>query len=1127
MKKIECLYLFLFLILFGCTEEYQLTGLNSENEAIFTKLPMEQTGIDFSNELDENAKFNGLQYEYYYNGSGLAVSDFNNDGLKDVFFVSALKQHKLFLNQGNLKFMDASRFTGMLFRQRFSGGVTVVDINNDGFMDIYISNSGKYKEEEKRKNKLYINLGPKGEYNIPTFSEQGAKYGLDIADCSTQATFFDYDKDGDLDMFLLNHYPTTYPASKSIAELLNMDGTVSNDKLLRNDNNYFTDVSKEAGIIHSRLEYGLGVAVGDVNNDGWPDLYVSTDYSGKDHLYMNNKNGTFSDRILEATDQISFFAMGNDMSDINNDGWLDIMTVDMMGESNYDIKTSMSGMNPKAFNEAVDMKLHHQYMYNALQINSGFLNENNVPKFSNVAQLAGVSSTDWSWAPLFFDMDNDGFKDLFVSNGIKRDFRNNDFVNYVNKKQDSIHSNKKFSPEIYISDILSKMPTRKKENFFFKNSGGLNFLKMNSVWGDGVLTSSNGAVYADLDNDGDLEIIVNNTDDPAFVLKNNSRELGLGHFLAIKLKGSKSNRDGVGARIIVTAGEKQQIQELYFSKGFMSAMSRELHFGLGASLEVTVEVVWPDGKHQIIKNIHADQLLTLDYANAITKEIESDKEPVERLFKSRTVNSISHLHEENNFDDFLRESLLPHKMSNEGPSIAVGDVNGDELDDVYVGGASTFSGTMYVQKVDGSFMKTNTELMEHEAAFEDVAAAFVDVDNDGDLDLYVVSGGNEHNEGDYFLRDRLYVNDGSGNFKHVANALPNVALSGSCIKVADYDNDGDKDFFIGGRQVPGKYPAPAKSYLLQNNSKNGNISFVEVKASINDTWKSLGMVTDAVWVNLNNDSFLDLIVTGEWMPIRVFENLNGVDFIEKTKEYGLQNTNGWWYSLAVNDFDNDGDIDLVAGNLGLNYKYKANYDSPFEVYADDFDESGSNDIVLSYYDNKKLVPVRGRQCSSNQMPFIKDKFPTYDAYGKASVIDIFNDNQLKKSVHLKAYTFATTFFENKGGEFKSQIMENNVQLSSVNDILIDDFDEDGHNDIMMVGNLYGAEVETPRNDASHGVFLKGNGKGSFEYLNARESGLMINGESKYARTITIKGTKNVIVAKNSDSLQVIPVRPLR
>ncbi|WP_034255982.1 VCBS repeat-containing protein [Arenibacter latericius] len=1123
MKNFTIPIILFAMLVSSCGEEYNLSGLNSEEESIFTKLSMAETGIDFSNDLDEDMRFNGLQYEYYYNGSGLAVADFNNDGLKDLFFVSTLKQHKLFLNRGDLQFEDVSDMTGILYRQKFSGGITIVDINNDGWMDIYISNSGKFNDPEKRKNELYINMGADNKSGIPTFTEQSVKYGLDLSDCSTQAVFFDYDNDGDLDLFLLNHSPTPYPTGVSLAELMTMDGGVANDRLLRNDNNFFTDVSKEAGIAQNRLEYGLGVAVGDVNNDGWPDIYISNDYSGKDHLYINNGDGTFSDRIHDAMNHISFFAMGNDIADINNDGWLDIMTVDMMGDNSYDQKTSMSGMNPKSFHESVDIGLHHQYMYNTLQLNSGFL-EDNVPVFSDIAQLTGTSSTDWSWGPLFFDMDNDGHKDLFVSNGIKRDFRNNDFVNYVNKKQDSIFKAKSFDPKKYITDVLDKMPSRKKENYFYRNRGNLDFVNMNRAWGDGSVTSSNGAVYADLDNDGDLEIIVNNSDDKAYILKNNSRELGLGRYIAFKLNGPSSNIDGIGTRVIVTTEEGSQVQELYFTRGFMSAMGRQLHFGLGAAKEVKVEVIWPDNKRQLIKNVKADQLLTLNYSDA--KKVPSSTDLPLNIFELSEITGIDYHHVENDFDDFERESLLPHKMSDEGPAIAVGDINGDGLDDIHIGGALGSPGIIYIQQKDGSFIETNKELMMKDSVYEDVASLFIDVDGDNDLDLYVVSGGNENDEGSPLLLDRIYINNGSGQFQYDPNALPKIAISGSIVKAVDYDNDGDLDLFIGGRQVPGEYPKAPKSYLLQNNSENGKVVFSEVKDVFGEVNPNLGMVTDALWVDLNKDGNMDLVVTGEWMPIRVFENDGKGAFIEKTEEYGFNETNGWWYSLAAYDFDNDGDLDIVAGNLGLNYKYKAEKDAPFEVYGSDFDESGTNDIVLGFYDDEKLVPVRGRQCSSEQMPFIKKKFPTYDSFGKATIDDIFDENQLENSTHLKAYTFATSYFENKGGHFEIRKLDNLAQLSSVNQILVDDFNGNGHKDLVMVGNLYGSEVETPRNDASYGMYLEGDGKGNFKAIPTWESGLMVKGDVKNARTIMVNGKRHIILAKNDDRVEVVGVKSL-
>ena len=1118
-------FFLLFILITSCEETYELSGKNSTNERIYTRLNSNETGIDFSNLLDEDIRYNGLQYEYFYNGGGVAVSDFNNDGLKDIFFVSTLGQHKLFINKGDLKFEDVSDKTGILNRQHFSTGVTVVDINDDGWMDIYLSNSGKFKNPDTRRNRLFVNTGVKNMGGVPIFKEEAKKYGIDSPDCSTQASFFDYDKDGDLDMFLLNHSPSPYPEDKSLLELSTTDGGAANNKLFRNDNGYFNDVTQQTGIIQNRLSYGLGIAIGDVNNDSWPDLYVANDFTGKDQLYINDHNGKFTDRILEATNHISFFSMGNDIADINNDGWMDLMVVDMMGANNYDIKTSMSGMNPDRFYETVNSGQHYQYMYNTLQLNSGFVNKDGTPFFSDIAQITGVSNTDWSWAPLFFDMDNDGLKDLFVSNGIKRDFRNNDFVNFVNKKQDSIRKVEKMDVKKYISDVMDKMPTRKKENYFFKNNGKLEFEKMNETWGNDLQTSSNGSIYADLDNDGDLEIIVNNTDDPAYILKNNSIELGLGHHVKIRLNGPKGNRDGIGTRVVVSNDENKQTQELYFSKGFMSAKDRELHFGLGTNALATIEVFWPDDSYQILQNVKADQLIILDHSKSKKQVLnEKDSNGKSHIFKNIIVEGLEFKHQENDFDDFSRESLLPHRMSNEGPALSIADINQDGLEDIYIGGALGQAGKLFIQNKNASFDKINSTAFEKSAQFEDVSSVFFDADADGDLDLYVVSGGNEYSVGSPNLYDRLYVNDGQGQFTHVENALPNISVSGSCVKPIDFDNDGDLDLFIGGRQVPGKYPYPAKSYLLENKSDSKKIVFTESEVTQSENWQKLGMVTDALWADLNDDEYLDLVIAGEWMPIRVFENENGKQLVEKTADYGLDKTNGWWYSLGASDFDGDGDVDIIAGNLGLNYKYKASGDAPFEVFADDFDISGSNDIVLSYYEEEELVPLRGRECSSNQMPFIKEKFPTYDSFGKAAIEDIFDSEQLKKSLHLKALNFASSYLENKGGEFEVRNLPTEAQLSSINEIVIDDFDNDGVNDVLLAGNLYSSEVETPRNDALHSLYLRGDGQGSFNPQSAGKSGLFTKGSVKEVSPILINKSKNLVFAINNEQIEVVSVK---
>ena len=1089
---------------------------SSVETKMFSVLGTRKTGIHFINKLPETDEMNGLLYEYYYNGAGTSLGDFNNDGLVDIFFVSNLQSNHLYLNQGNMRFKEVGRKAHIVDSIGFPTGSTVVDINNDGRLDIYVSKSGKYTNPLHRKNRLYINMG-NDDKGIPNFKEAAAAYNLDIPYCSTQAAFFDYDLDGDLDMFLINHQPDTY-GDDDIAEYQKQKGIVSGERLYKNNNGWFVDVTESAGIINNRLGYGLGVGIGDVNNDNWPDVYVSNDFSGKDHLYINQKNGTFKEVINTVTKHISFFSMGNDIADYNNDGLLDIMSVDMSSEDNYSAKTSMSGMDRDRFWKHVQLGEHLQYMYNALQLNRG-TTPDGLPKFSDVAQLANVSSSDWSWGPLFMDMDNDGYKDLFVSNGIKRDFRNNDFVEFHKKKQAEVIRTKKIDKNSYISEVLSKMPSRKTPNYFFKNNGDLTFTKKNGTWADDIYTVSNGAAYADMDNDGDLDIVINNMDAPAFIYKNNAIEKNKGNFLKIKLVGPKYNSQAIGSKVILKNKGNQQILEHYLTRGFQSSVAPGLHFGLGQSNMIDqLEIIWPGGKKkQTLTNIKANQLLTLNYNDA---EPILDNEPrfeVKGTFEDITLEAnLDHLHIENQFDDFDRESLLPHKMSQFGPALAVGDINNDGLDDFYVGGATGQLGALYIQKKEGTFESIQKDFFENEKKFEDVAAVFFDGDGDGDVDLYVVSGGNEDVLGSKKYEDRLYENV-NGVFKRAANALPKIYGSGSCVKPFDYDNDGDLDLFVGGRQVPGRYPMAANSYILHNKYiETGRMVFEDLTNEVAPKLERLGMVTDAIWVDIDNDKLTDLIVVGEWMPITILKNMGGF-FEDRTKDFGLSEDIGWWFSIAAADFDNDGDIDLVGGNLGLNYKYKANKDEPFEIYTTDFDESGDLDIVLGYYNKGNLFPLRGRECSSNEIPFIKKKFPTYDAFGKATLVEVYGNEKLKKATHYSANNFANSYFENKGdGSFKITKLPMEAQVSSVNAILVDDVDGDGNKDLILAGNLYGSEVETPRNDASYGIYLKGDGKGGFISISQQLSGLYVEGEVR--RMLALKmseGRKVVLVAINN------------
>lgn len=1118
-NKHDFFIVFALLLFFSCKKEKSV--LKDKIVPLYTLADQRRTGIDFKNNLRETLYMNRLFYEYYYNGGGVAAGDFNNDELQDIYFISNLEPNRLYLNEGNLKFKDITEEAGVKGNSVFSTGVTTVDINSDGLLDIYICSSGRFEDSDKRRNELYVNTGMDKE-GIPHFKESAEQYGLDIEEFSTQAGFFDYDRDGDLDMFLINHDVETYGDDK-LEKYVNTQGELSGERLYRNDNGKYVDATDGSGIINNRLGYGLGLAIGDVNNDGWPDAYISNDFSGKDHLYINNTDGTFSEVVNEATGHISFFSMGNDMADYNNDGWLDVMSVDMVSEDNYGIKTSMGGMDLERFYRHVDLGLHHQYMFNTLQTNNGTVN-GDVPYFSETAQLAGVSNTDWSWAPLFLDMNNDGFQDIFVSNGIKRDFRNNDFIAYHKKVRAELSREKIMDKEAYINQMMSKMPTRKKSNYFFLNQGDLTFSKINGQLGlDSLKTSSNGATFADLDNDGDMDIVVNNMDDYAQIYENNSNLTANRHFLKIRLKGPSGNTTGIGARVKIINGDSVQMREQYLTRGFQSSVGAVLHFGLGSVRQIQqLEIEWQDGTSQVLKKVKADQTLVLDHNNA--NKTHSKPLEIDPMFEDITDQVLTHYHKENKFNDFERESLLPHKMSAQGPALAVGDINHDGLDDFFIGGALGYEGVLYVQNGNGTFTAGQQQVFKQERQYEDVGAAFFDADRDGDLDLYVVSGGNELKAGSKYYQDRFYENR-KGTFARSMQALPFFTASGSCVKPFDFDSDGDLDLFVGGRQTPGRYPEPSDSYLLENRSTENLISFVDVTKKIAPDLVKLGRVTDAVWTDIDKDKLMDLVIVGEWMPITILKNQGGY-FENKTDQYGFSDDTGWWYSIAASDFDKDGDVDLIAGNLGLNYKYKASKKEPFEIYVEDFDGSGNLDIVLGYYNGGDLFPLRGRQCTSDQMPFVKKKFESYDAFGKATLKEVYGEKNLKNALHYTAKTFASTFFENQGKDnFKKMPLPAEAQLSSVNSILVEDFDCDGNSDMILAGNLYGSEVETPRNDAGYGLYLKGGRESTFEAVPMTKSGIAMKGEVKYLGQLRgANSSKIILVAKNDNSVQFFRYR---
>lgn len=1116
----------LFIALSICACE-QTPADVADPHPLFELVPTQHTQVTFVNRLRESPSQNVLAYEYYYNGAGLAVGDLNGDQLPDLYFVSNLEPNALYLNQGNLQFKEVPQAGGAAGKRGFCTGVVMVDINRDGLLDIYVCQSGRFDNPELRRNALFVHQGLDQAGN-PVFKEAAKDYGLDLSAYSSQASFFDYDKDGDLDMFLINHDIDTYSLSEISTRKTQQDG-LSGVMLYRNDQDYFQDVTKAAGLENNRLGFGLGLAVGDLNQDHWPDVYVSHDYSGKDHLYINQQDGTFSEEIGGMTGHTSFYSMGNDIGDINNDGWQDIINLDMVAADNYGIKTSMSAMNPAQFDQLVAEGQHRQYMYNSLLLNNGSIHPDSLPYLSDVAMMCGVSSTDWSWAPLLFDFDNDGLKDLFITNGIKRNIRNNDAVKQVEKAKHMMATLS--SPQQkaqLIQQMLNAFPYHRKPNRFFHNLGDISFEDIGPQLGmDTLPTASNGAVYADLDLDGDLDLVVNNVDQTAMIFQNYTQEQSPVHYIQCVATGPPSNPGGIGVEVSVYTPRGLQTASLYPSRGYLSSVEPMLHLGVGdVRILDSLIIRWPDGKTQRLTNVEANQRLTLEYAEADQHPNAIPQRPTP-LFSSSTIfQDAAFLHQENVFDDYQRESLLPHKMSQMGPAVAVGDVNGDGLEDVFMGAAMGKESKLWMQQSSGAFTRDHNPLWRAEQRFEDVVAVWVDVEGDGDLDLIVGSGGNEATSGSAAYQLRVYANDGKGQFRRGADTNLPVRESLGVIKPCDWDGDGDQDLFVGGRQVPGAYPTPANSYLLENVSENGIVRFIDRTPDMAASLLACGMVTDAVWDDFDGDKQPDLLMVGEWMTPRLLRN-KGNKFEDVTELAGLGDFSGWWFSLQAVDLDQDGDLDFVGGNVGLNYKYQTQIDQPFSIYARDFDQNGSLDIVLGYQEGSQAFPVRGRECSSNQMPFIKAKFPTYDAFGKATLTDIYGDNGLDSAIRYEATTFASMVFENNGnGSFSAYPLPRAAQVSSINGILARDIDQDGIIDLVVGGNLYGSEVETPRNDASIGLWLKGrltNGTYSCVAVPAYTSGLQLRGEVRDLVPILWKGKSSILVSKNQHYLQLLTV----
>ena len=1068
----------LILCVYGCNSEDKKP--QNESPALFKLLSAEETKIDFSNTLTEGLNTNVLLYQYFYNGGGVATGDLNGDGLQDIYFTGNMTDNKLYLNKGKMQFEDITNQAGVAGRPGpWKTGVTMADVNGDGKLDLYVCYSGKLAPE-KRVNQLFINQGNDSN-GIPTFKDETAEFGLDFPSFSTQGYFFDYDRDGDLDLLLVNHNIDRINIldEVSVKQLDKQHDEQAGIRLLRNDNGKFKDVSAEAGIINSTLSYGLAAGIADINGDGWPDIYISNDYSVPDRMYINNGKGKFVDKLTQEIGHTSFYSMGNNVSDINNDSKPDIYTLDMLPEDNKRQKLLFGADNYQAFDLNLRVGFYYQYMRNMLQLNNG--NQT----FSEVGQFAGISNTDWSWAPLFADYDNDGWKDLFVSNGYTRDYTNMDFLKYMG---DNLRDRSVVREDLL--KIVSQMPSSEVKNYLFKNNGDATFTNASAQWGINAPSNSNGAAYADLDNDGDLDLIVNNINEKAFVYENQESLNKKNHYLELNLKGNNKNSFGIGAKVTIYVGDKTQYLEQMPTCGFQSSVSPVLHFGLGIAKQVdSLKIIWPLGASQIIKGLTVDKAITLEEKNATQKKGATDD--VKRLFKE-VAPLIASGKDMNQLNDFNRQPLLVSSISFSGAKLIKGDVNGDGLQDIYEGAHDGIAAKLYLQQKNSKFMLQKTPAFELDKKCTDAAALIFDANGDGKPDIYACSGGyNNYIPDDPLLQDRLYVNDGKGNFTKATGALPLMTASKSCVKQADINGDGFPDLFVGGRVIPGRYPEAPRSYILINNGKG---KFTDETDKFCPSLKNIGMVTDAAWADMNGDKRPDLILVGEWLPISVFENQNG-KLVNKTENYLPKQNSGWWNCLQIADLNHDGKPDIIAGNLGLNSQCKASKKEPAEMYYKDFDDNGSVDPILCLYFQHKSYPCLSRDQLLDQISLMRGRFSDYKSYADATITDVFTPEELKGAGHLVANDFLTTcLISNSKGSYNQVKLPEQAQYAPIYTISILDYNEDSNPDVLLCGNINNANLRFGKYDGNFGTLLKGDGKGNFTYIKQEQSGFKLKGD---------------------------------
>lgn len=1099
-----------------------------ERDTLFQLLPPSESGIHFSNIIIESDSINVLENEYVYNGGGVAFADFNHDGLLDVYMTGNMVSNALYLNKGNLTFEDITEKAGVANDSRWSSGVSLVDINRDGWKDIYVAATNR-PALSQRSNALFIHKGL-DENGIPQFEDQAKAYGLADTSHTTHTAFFDYDNDGDLDVFLAidamipNKQPNKYKEKSK-------DGSTNRtDKLFRNDWNealghpVFTDVSREAGILIEG--YSLGLNITDINRDGWKDIFITNDYVSNDLLYINNGDGTFTDQARQYFKHTSHSAMGNDVVDLNADGLVDVVCLDMLPEDNFRRKTMLGANNYNSYINNKRFDYDFQYVRNTFQVNQGSVSDTAPPVFSDIAMYAGVSATDWSWTPLVADFDNDGYRDMIITNGFPKDVTDRDFIDYWSDVD-------AYAPQ---SMLLKKIPSVKISNYAYRNDGDLSFTDVTDDWGIRIASFSSGAAYADLDNDGDLDFIVNNIDDSAFVYKNTlyDKPDTEKNWLRISLEGPEVNPEGTGAIIEMQSGDLKHHWEQTVSRGYLSSIEPFAHFGLDTLQEAeTLKITWPDGKVEMKKTVAANQVLVLSYADAKAAPAKGLEEEPTALFSEITQDvGIEFIHPESDYIDFNVQPMLPHKLSQYGPALAVSDINGDGLEDVYIGGSHFNKGRFAVQQADGKFILE--DLLPGEEGDnkkeEEVGVLFFDADQDGDDDLYLASGGYEFALTDACYRDRLFVND-KGKFVLAENALPDFLSSGSVVTASDYDKDGDLDLFVGGRVEPFNYPLAVSSYLLKNESKGSDIQF-EMDTTSAPVLNKMGMVCDALWTDYDNNGSMDLLIAGEWMPLTLLKNTEG-SFSNVTDDTGLEKEIGWWNSLVAGDFDRDGDMDYIAGNVGQNTLFKASDERPITAYAADFDKNKGLDYVQGIFlpksgNDKSMIeaPYFGRKDFQKQMIIVRQNFPLHAEFGRAQMGDILPKEKPQDYMALRANHFETSYIENKGdGTFEIKALPQETQMAPVYGMLVEDFDGDALPDVLMLGNDFGTEVSMGRYDAFNGLFLKGDGKGGFTPLDLAKSGFYVPGDAK--ALVRLKdGEENtrIFASQNAGPLKVFGQR---